>query len=164
MRIIAQPGLIVKRRKGKSRICIRGISCFIRYSISNSIGLSISSETYLPFFLRWRTHSVRRYSICPLIDRKSSSAQAAIASYSFADTLSGICFLELISLISVEASRIHYRLSITVSAEYNEQIGNHCGLSFLIEFDNSVLRKTLKRHFHHADRAVNNHLARVDNG
>jgi hypothetical protein len=48
--------------------------------MSSSGGTSISSETYLPFFFRWRTHSVNRYSIWPLIERKSSSAQAAMAS------------------------------------------------------------------------------------
>ena len=48
------------------------------HEISSSGGLSIVSETYFPFFLRWRTHSVSRYSICPFTERKSSSAQAAI--------------------------------------------------------------------------------------
>jgi hypothetical protein len=52
---------------------------FFRYSISSSIGASMSSPTYLPFFLRCLTHSVSRYSICPLTERKSSSAQAAMA-------------------------------------------------------------------------------------
>ena len=62
------------------------------YSISNSGGTSISSETYLPFFLRWRTHSESRYSICPFTERKSSSAHAAIALYSFGDKRKGTCF------------------------------------------------------------------------
>ncbi len=57
-----------------------------------SRGLSISSPTYLPFFLRWRTHSVSRYSICPLMERKSSSAHDAISSNNFADILRGTCF------------------------------------------------------------------------
>ena len=51
----------------------------------------------LPVFSFCRTHSERRYSICPLKDRKSSFAQAAICSYSFEDIRSGICFF--ISLI-----------------------------------------------------------------
>lgn len=70
--------------------------------ISSSGGTSISSETYFPFFLRCRTHSVRRYSICPLTDRKSSSAQAAIASYSFGESLSGTCFLVLSAMINTD--------------------------------------------------------------
>ena len=61
--------------------------------ISNSGGTSSSSGAYFPFFLRCLTHSVRRYSICPLTDRKSSSAQAAMASYSLGDNLRGTCFL-----------------------------------------------------------------------
>ena len=40
-------------------------------------------------------HSVKRYSICPLTERKSSSAHAAISAYSFAESRSGICFLAL---------------------------------------------------------------------
>ena len=65
------------------------------YSISSSGGTSISSETYFPFFFRWRTHSVSRYSICPLTDRKSSSAHAAIAAYSLGERRSGTCFFWL---------------------------------------------------------------------
>ena len=68
----------------------QNIAIFIQ--ISNSGGTSISSETYFPFFFRCRTHSERRYSICPFTDRKSSSAQAAIAAYSFGDRRSGTCF------------------------------------------------------------------------
>lgn len=60
--------------------------------MSSSIGLSISSPTYFPFFFRCLTHSVRRYSICPFIERKSSSAHAAISSNNFAEILSGTCF------------------------------------------------------------------------
>ena len=56
----------------------RGV--FPVYLMSSSGGTSSWSETYLPFFLRWRTHSVSRYSICPFTERKSSSAQAARAS------------------------------------------------------------------------------------
>ena len=67
-----------------------------RYSISMSRGLSSSSDTYLPFFFRCRTHSVRRYSICPFTERKSSSAQAAIWLYSFVERRSGICFFLVI--------------------------------------------------------------------
>ena len=40
-------------------------------------------------------HSVKRYSICPLTERKSSSAHAAISAYSFAESRRGICFLAL---------------------------------------------------------------------
>ena len=72
-----------------------GTVLFLYYLISNSGGISISSETYLPFFLRWRTHSVSRYSIWPFTERKSSSAHAAIASYSFEERRRGICFLSI---------------------------------------------------------------------
>ena len=47
------------------------------YFISNSGGTSNSSDTYFPFFFLCLTHSVKRYSICPFTERKSSSAQAA---------------------------------------------------------------------------------------
>ena len=62
------------------------------YSMSSSGGTSISSETYFPFFFRWRTHSVSRYSICPFTERKSSSAQAAMAAYSLAERRRGSAF------------------------------------------------------------------------
>ena len=62
------------------------------YSISKSGGTSSWWGTGRPFFFRWRTHSVSRYSICPFTERKSSSAQAAIAAYKAADRRSGICF------------------------------------------------------------------------
>ena len=64
----------------------RGIAFFdayilkFLYLISSSMGASMSSETYFPFFFRCFTHSVSRYSICPFTERKSSSAQAAMAS------------------------------------------------------------------------------------
>lgn len=64
---------------------------------SSSGGSSRCSDTYFPFFFRWRTHSVSRYSICPLTERKSSSAQAAIALYSFSFSLSGTCFFAILT-------------------------------------------------------------------
>ena len=65
-----------EQKCGKKRI----LSAFLTWIHlrSSSGGTSISSPTYLPFFFRWRTHSVKRYSIWPLTERKSSSAQAAI--------------------------------------------------------------------------------------
>ena len=71
--------------------------------IRGCIACNSCSETYFPFFFLCLTHSVSRYSICPLTERKSSSAQAAMASYSFAESLSGICFF-LLSAISVQAA------------------------------------------------------------
>ena len=50
------------------------------------------SDTYFPSFFRCLTHSVRRYSICPLTDRKSSSAHDASAAYNFVESRRGICF------------------------------------------------------------------------
>lgn len=38
------------------------------------------------------THSVSRYSICPLMDRNSSAAQEEISSYNSAEMRRGICF------------------------------------------------------------------------
>ena len=70
------------------------------YFMSSSGGTSSSFGAGEPFFLRWRTHSVRRYSICPLTERKSSSAHAAIASYSFADRRRGTCFFRVVRHIS----------------------------------------------------------------
>ena len=66
-----------EQKCGKKRI----LSAFLTlvHLRSSSGGTSISSPTYLPFFFRWRTHSVKRYSIWPLTERKSSSAQAAMA-------------------------------------------------------------------------------------
>ena len=105
--------------------------------MSNCGGTSISSDTYLPFFLRWRGHSVSRYSICPLMLRKSSSAQAAIASYSFADTLKGICFFPL-SAISVQAAAVYHRLCVVVAAQNYQQVTNHSGLSLFVQFHHIV--------------------------
>ena len=68
------------------------VSTLQAYEISSSIGSSSVSDTYFPFFLRCLTHSVSKYSICPFTERKSSSAQAAIALYSFGDKRSGTCF------------------------------------------------------------------------
>lgn len=45
-----------------------------------------------PFLRRWRTHSLSRYSICALMERKSSSAHAAISLYSCSDNRRGTCF------------------------------------------------------------------------
>ena len=45
------------------------------------------------FFFLFFTHSVRRYSIWPLIERKSSSAQAANSCHSAGERRSNSCFL-----------------------------------------------------------------------
>ena len=63
-----------------------------------------SSPLSSVFFFLFRTHSVRRYSICPFIERKSSSAQAAISLYNFFDRRSGICFF--VSLILIQTTAV----------------------------------------------------------
>ena len=131
--------------------------------ISNSGGTSSSSDTYFPFFFRCRTHSVSRYSICPLTDRKSSSAQAAIAAYSLGDSRSGTCFFWF-SFILIQAARIHDRLRIMIAAKHDQQIGYHRCLPLLIQRHYLVLIEPLQGHLHHANRTVYNHLARVNNG
>lgn len=50
-----------------------------------------SSSFFWCFFLYF-THSVSRYSICPFIERKSSSAHWAISFHRVADSLKGTCF------------------------------------------------------------------------
>lgn len=104
-----------------------GVTLGFRYT-SNSGGTSSSSDTYFPFFLRWRTHSERRYSICPFTERKSSSAHAAIALYSFGESRRGICFFWL-SFIrspafcfyserkSIKTARIDDGLRVVVAAK-----------------------------------------------
>lgn len=49
---------------------------------------------YQPFF-RFLTHSLSRYSTCPLMERKSSSAQAAISFQRVGERRSTICFFAL---------------------------------------------------------------------
>ena len=104
------------------------------HSKSSSGATSNLSGKYLPFFFLCLTHSVRRYSICPFTDRKSSSAQAAIASYSCLDSRRGTCFFVLSAIAaSIQASRINDRLCVMVSAQDNQKIRNHCSLAFLIQ-------------------------------
>lgn len=107
------------------------------YSRSSSGGTSSSSGTYLPFFFRCRTHSVNRYSICPFTERKSSSAHAAMASYSFVESRSGTCFFRL-SAISVQCSGVHDGLSVMVSAKNHQKIGNHGCFPLLIQRDDLI--------------------------
>ena len=57
---------------------------FLRYS---SFGSSILT------LRRFLTASVRRYSICPFIERKSSSAQREISSHKVGESRSKSCFL-----------------------------------------------------------------------
>lgn len=51
------------------------------------------SKSSRSLFLRFRTLSVSRYSIWPLMDRKSSSAHRANSSHSDDDRRSNTCFL-----------------------------------------------------------------------
>lgn len=71
-----------------------GALVFTAYFRSSLGGSSSCSGTYRPFRFRWRTHSDSRYSICPFTERKSSSAQAAMASYSLEEMRRGICFFD----------------------------------------------------------------------
>src|SRR5450756_1373147 len=73
---------------------------------------SISAAGPLKFLLRCLTLSVRRYSIWPLIERKSSSAQAANAFQSVGDRRSKSCFLSLPSFFSVITSKSSHCLSL----------------------------------------------------
>ena len=86
-----------------------------RYLLSTS---EISFGTYLPLFLRDFTHSVRRYSICPLTDLKSLSAHRESSSNNSALILSGICFF-FPSFILIKTSRIYYGLSVAIAAKNN---------------------------------------------
>ena len=63
-------------------------------------------------FLRCLTHSVRRYSICPFTERKSSSAHAAIALYKFSLSRSGICFFAMITFPLTKLVSTDFRSSL----------------------------------------------------
>ena len=64
----------------------------------------------------------------------------------------------------IEASRVDDGLRVAVAAEHDEQIRDHRRLALLVKLHRAIFRKTLKRHFDHADRAVDDHLACVDDG
>ena len=49
-----------------------------------------------------------------------------------------------------------------IAAQYHKEIGNHRGLSLFVEIHHTVFLQTFESHFNHADRAVDNHLARVN--
>lgn len=92
------------------------------YSISRFGGISNSFGVVEPFLLRWRTHSLKRYSIWPFTDRKSSSAHCAIAAYSLGESLSGICFFALSAAMSIQAAAVYNGLRIAVAAKHNKQV------------------------------------------
>ena len=64
----------------------------------------------------------------------------------------------------IQAAGVDDGLGVVVAAEHHQQVRDHGRLAFLVELDRALFRQTLKRHFDHADRAVNDHLARVDDG
>lgn len=73
--------------------------------------LSISySSGFLCFFLYF-THSVSRYSICPFMERKSSSAHWAISFQRETDSLRGTCFFAFsFPLLLFSCSRMCHHL------------------------------------------------------
>ena len=64
----------------------------------------------------------------------------------------------------IQAAGVDDGLGIVVAAQHHEQVRDHGRLALLVELDRALFRQTLKRHFDHADRAVDDHLARVDDG
>jgi hypothetical protein len=117
--------------------------------------------------LRLLTHSVRRYSICPFTERKSSSAHAAISFQRVGDRRSSTCFLSLslfLSMASIKASAIDYRLSVSVAAEDNQQVADHGRLSLLIKVNDVVLAEFVEGHLDHSHRAIHYHLSGCDDG
>ena len=65
----------------------------LHYYINPFYFISLAALSHhFPFF-RVRTHSLSKYSTCPFIERKSSSAQAAISFQSAGDNRNTICFL-----------------------------------------------------------------------
>ena len=102
---------------GKKRI----LSTFLTrvHLRSSSGGTSISSPTYLPFFFRWRTHSVKRYSIWPLTERTAVVAGTAPAAgdvSTFVERLAGAACCRTVRLTNVErerdAERLVFRIEI----------------------------------------------------
>lgn len=95
-----------------------------------------------PFF-RFLTDSVSKYSICPLMERKSSSAQAASSCHREADTRRSICFFSLPSMeapcfsaaILVEGAAVDDRLGVLVTTEHHQQVADHSGLALLVQID-----------------------------
>src|SRR5665647_3233258 len=81
--------------------------CSDLFSDGSVCSCSISAAGLLKFLLRCRTLSVRRYSIWPLIERKSSSAQTANAFQSVGDKRSKSCFLSFSSFFSVITSKLN---------------------------------------------------------
>ena len=73
---VCQGGQAPKNPAGPMKSGVGAALCYCRSSFG---GTSSSLGTGAPFFLRWRTHSESRYSICPFTERKSSSAHAASA-------------------------------------------------------------------------------------
>lgn len=99
------------RQTHESRCISNGVSCvcFARmkfmlrtvalrlYALRHLHMFAFSSLSVFCSFFRLRTASVRRNSICPLMERKSSSAQRANSSYNVFDRRSGICFFSAIA-------------------------------------------------------------------
>src|SRR5699024_11844567 len=59
------------------------------------------------------------YSIWPFTERKSSSAQAAMASYSLGERRKGTCFFSM----SIQTSRIYDGLGVVIAAQDDEKVG-----------------------------------------
>lgn len=98
------------------------------------------------FFRLFLTHSVKRYSIWPLMDLNSSSAHRESSSKSSFDMRRGTCFF---SAISVDSSSVQYRICFLAGAEYYQKVGDHLSLSLFIKIHDSVILKLIKCHLNH---------------
>ena len=122
--------------------------------ISSMVTTSMPSPPYSSFwcFFLYFTHSVSRYSICPFIERKSSSAHWAISFHRVADSLKGTCFFAFsfpFALFSfsrmchrltflIDASAVYNGLRVFVSAQYHQKIADHGSLSLFVQLYNFI--------------------------
>jgi len=62
----------------------------------------------------------------------------------------------------VQRASIHNGLDAPFAAEDDEQIADHGRLALLVEFDDAFAADLVERHLDHADRALDDLLARGD--
>src|SRR5215469_8580972 len=94
-----------------------------------------------------------RNSIWALVDRISSAAHFASASWTAGSSRSRMLLRSAMAASGVQRAGVDHLLGGLFAAQDDEQVGDHGGLPLLVEFDDVLLVEALQGQPHHADRA-----------
>src|SRR5687768_16998242 len=152
--------------KNESSLCVEDeyIGPTVRMAVANGSNQRLGGG--LSSFNRpdcWAARR-KRNSICALRLRRASFAQRWMASSTSGSMRRRNGFRSATTDLLVNRAGVDHRLRVAIAAQHHQQVADHCRLPLFVELDDRLRRQHVERHFHHADRAFHNALARRDDG